>query len=124
MRVCVSWPGLGEEVDAVGDGVHGDWVSSDEEAPEVNSGQVVEFGVEAGQLPDVVADHVKKTLGHVFFGELCSAEQRDDEGGATQSLGAEQQRLGATQRSKRWDTTNELHVFSFILMSFDAAVSH
>lgn len=56
---CVSWPRLGEEVDAVGDGVHGDRVPSDEEAPEVNSGQVVELGVEAGQLPDVVADHVE-----------------------------------------------------------------
>lgn len=56
---CVWWPDLGEEVDAVGDGVHGDRVSSDEEASEVNPGQVVELGVEAGQLPDVVADHVK-----------------------------------------------------------------
>lgn len=50
---------LGEEVDAVRDGVHGDRVSSDEEAPKVHPGQVVEFGVEAGQLPDVVADHVE-----------------------------------------------------------------
>lgn len=56
---CVLWTRLGEEVDAVGDGVHGDRMSSDEEAPEVNSGQVVELGVEAGQLPDVVADHVE-----------------------------------------------------------------
>lgn len=56
---CVWWPRLGEEVDAVGDGVHGDRVPSDEEAPEVNSGQVVELGVEAGQLPDVIADHVE-----------------------------------------------------------------
>lgn len=54
-----SWPRLGEEVDAVGDSVHGDRVSSDEEAPKVNSGQVVELGVEAGQLPDVVADHME-----------------------------------------------------------------
>lgn len=54
-----SWPRLREEVDAVGDSVHGDRVSSDEEAPKVNSGQVVELGVEAGQLPDVVADHME-----------------------------------------------------------------
>lgn len=59
MCVCVVWSGLGEEVDAVGDGVHGDWVSSDEEAAKVNPGQVVQLGVEAGQLPDVVADHVE-----------------------------------------------------------------
>lgn len=58
---CVqsSWPCLGEEVDAVGDCVHGDRVSSDEEASKVNPGQVVELGVEAGQLPDVVADHME-----------------------------------------------------------------
>lgn len=56
---CVVRPRLGEEVDAVGDGVHGDGVPSDEEAPEVNSGQVMQLGVEAGQLPDVVADHVE-----------------------------------------------------------------
>lgn len=61
MRLCLkrSWPCLGEEVDAVGDCVHGDRVSSDEEAPKVNSRQVVQLGVEAGQLPDVVADHVE-----------------------------------------------------------------
>lgn len=52
-------PYLGEEVDAVGDGVHGDGVSSDEEATEVHPGQAVEFGVQAGQLPDVVADHMQ-----------------------------------------------------------------
>lgn len=52
-------PCLGEEVDAVGDCVHGDRVSSDEEASKVHSGQVVEFGVQTGQLPDVVADHVE-----------------------------------------------------------------
>lgn len=50
---------LSEEVDAVSDGVHGDRVPSDEEASKVDSGQVVEFGVEAGELPDVVADHVE-----------------------------------------------------------------
>ena len=63
MCVCVclqrSRPCLGEEVDAVGDGVHGDGVSSDEEAPKVNARQAVQLGVEAGQLPDVVADHVE-----------------------------------------------------------------
>lgn len=61
---------LGEEVDAVGDGVHGERVSPDEEAPEVDPGQLVQPGVQAGQLPDVVADHVQQTLAHVFFGEL------------------------------------------------------
>lgn len=59
MLLQMSWPCLGEEVDAVGDGVHGDRVSSDEEASKVNPGQVVELGVEAGQLPDVVADHME-----------------------------------------------------------------
>ena len=50
---------LGEEIDAVGDCVHGNRVSSDEEASKVHSGQVVELGVQTGQLPDVVADHVE-----------------------------------------------------------------
>lgn len=50
---------LGEEVNAVGDCVHGDGVSSDEEASKVHSGQVVQLGVQTGQLPDIVADHVK-----------------------------------------------------------------
>lgn len=61
---------LGEEVDAVGDGVHGERVSPDEEAPEVDPGQLVQPGVEAGQLPDVVADHVEQTLAHVLLGKL------------------------------------------------------
>jgi len=55
--------------------VHGDGVSSDEEAPEVHAGQVVEFGVQTGQLPDVVADHMQEALGHVFFGEPCRPER-------------------------------------------------
>lgn len=61
---------LGEEVDAVGDGVHGDRVSSDEEASEVDSRQVVKLGVEASQLPDVVADHVEQAFAHVLFGKF------------------------------------------------------
>lgn len=61
---------LSEEVDAIGDGVHGDRVSPDEEASKVDPRQVVKPGVEARQLPDVVADHVKQTLAHVLFGKL------------------------------------------------------
>lgn len=52
-------PCLCEEVDAVGDCVHGDGVSSDEEASKVNSGQVVELRIQTGQLSDVVADHME-----------------------------------------------------------------
>lgn len=61
MFFCLQrkWPHLGEEVDAVGDRVHGDRVSSDEEASKVNSGQFVELCVQTGQLPDVVADHME-----------------------------------------------------------------
>lgn len=58
---------LGEEVNAVGDGVHGHGVAPDEEAPEVHSVQAVELRVEAGKLPDVIADHVQQALGHIFF---------------------------------------------------------
>lgn len=50
---------LSEEVDAVGDGVHGDRVSSNEEASKVHPGQVVEFGIETGQLPNVVTNHME-----------------------------------------------------------------
>lgn len=50
---------LSEEVDAVSDGVHGDGVSSNKEASKVDSRQVVELGVKASQLPDVIADHVQ-----------------------------------------------------------------
>lgn len=65
---------LGEEIDAVGDGAHGDRVAADEEAAEVDPVQAVEPGVEAGELPDVVADHVQQALGHVLPGELCGTE--------------------------------------------------
>lgn len=61
---------LSEEVDAVGDGVHGEGVSSDEEASEVDPRQVVKLGVEASQLPNVVADHVEQTFAHVLFGKF------------------------------------------------------
>lgn len=61
---------LSEEVDAVGDGVHGDRVSSDEEASEVDPRQVVELGIEASQLPDVIADHMEQTFAHVLFGKF------------------------------------------------------
>lgn len=50
---------LSEEVDAVSDGVHGDGVSSNKEASKVDTRQVVELGVKASQLPDVVTDHVQ-----------------------------------------------------------------
>ena len=60
---------LGEEVDAVGDGAHGDGVAADEEAAEVHPVQAVQLGVEAGELPDVIADHVQQALGHVLLGE-------------------------------------------------------
>lgn len=61
---------LSEEVDAVGDGVHGDRVAADKKATKVHAGQVVQPRVQAGQLPDVVADHVQETLRHVLLGEL------------------------------------------------------
>ena len=56
--------------DAVGEGVHGGWVSTDEESSKVHSGQVVQSGVQAGQLPNIITDHVQQALGDVFFGEL------------------------------------------------------
>ena len=63
-----------EEVDAVGDGAHGDWMTADEKAAEVHTVQAVEPGVEAGELPDVIADHVQQALGHVLLGELWGTE--------------------------------------------------
>lgn len=39
--------------------MHGDRVSSNEEASKVHSGQVVELGIQTGQLPDVIADHME-----------------------------------------------------------------
>lgn len=50
--------------------MHGHRVSSDKESSEINSGQVVQSGVEAGQLTDIVTDHVQQALSHVFFREL------------------------------------------------------
>jgi hypothetical protein len=50
---------LGEEVDAVSDGAHGHRVAPDEEASEVHPVQAVELGIEASELPDVIADHVQ-----------------------------------------------------------------
>ena len=61
---------LGEEVDAIGDGAHGHGVAPDKEASKVHAVQAVQPRVEAGQLPNVVADHVQQALRHVFFGEL------------------------------------------------------
>ena len=80
-REAGASPCLGEEVDAVGDGVHGDRVAPDEEASKVDPGQFVQLGVQAGQLPYVVADHVQEALGHVLFRELwnipCLRAKRD-----------------------------------------------
>lgn len=68
---AVHWGAcLGEEVDTVSDGVHSDRVSSDEETPKVDPGQVVEPGIEACQLPNVIADHMEQALSHIFFREL------------------------------------------------------
>lgn len=64
---------LGEEVYAVGDCMHGDGVPSNEEASEVHSGEVVELGIQAGQLPNIIADHMKQALGHVFFREFYNS---------------------------------------------------
>lgn len=50
---------LCEEVDAVCDCVHGDRMSSDEETSKIHPGQVVEFGIQTGQLPNVITNHVE-----------------------------------------------------------------
>ena len=60
--------------------MHGNRVAPDEETPEVDRAEVVQAGVEAGQLANVVADHVQKTLGHVFFGELWQGREDTDMG--------------------------------------------
>lgn len=39
--------------------MHGDGVSSNKESSEINSVQVMQFGVKAGQLSDVIAYHVQ-----------------------------------------------------------------
>lgn len=39
--------------------MHGDRMASDEEASKIDSGQVVELCIQTGQLPDVIADHMK-----------------------------------------------------------------
>lgn len=50
--------------------MHGHRVPSNEESSKVNSGEVVQSGVEAGELADIVTYHVQQALSHVFLGEL------------------------------------------------------
>lgn len=45
-------------------------MAPDEEPSKIDFIQVVQFGMETGQLANVIADHVQQTLGHVFFGKL------------------------------------------------------
>lgn len=71
----LCFPYLGEEVDAVGYCAHGDGVAPDEEASKIDFIQVVQFGIEAGQLANVIADHVQQAFGHVFFGELWKGKK-------------------------------------------------
>lgn len=39
--------------------MHGDRMSSNEESSEIDSGKVMQFGVEAGQLSNVIAYHMQ-----------------------------------------------------------------
>lgn len=50
---------LSEEVDAIGYGVHGNGVTSNEESSKIDSGKVMQFSVEAGQLSNVITYHVQ-----------------------------------------------------------------
>lgn len=45
-------------------------MAPDKEPSKVDFIQVVQFGMQAGQLTNVIADHVEQTFGHVFFGKV------------------------------------------------------
>lgn len=66
-------------------------MAADEKAAKVHAVQAVEPGVEAGELPDVIADHVQQALGHVLLGELWGTE-------AVRWAGS---RVGAVHRGER-----------------------
>lgn len=74
LQGTLCFPYLGEEVDAVGDCAHGDGVAPDKKPPKIDFIQVVQFGIEAGQLANVIADHVEQTFGHIFFGKLWKSK--------------------------------------------------
>ena len=61
---------LGPVVDGEGDRVKADRSVSEEEAPEVNPGNLVEHGIETGDLTDVVTDDVQQTPRYVGLAEL------------------------------------------------------
>lgn len=75
LQGSLCFPYLGEEVDAVGDCAHGDGVAPDKKPSKIDFIQVVQFGMQAGQLANVIADHVEQTFGHIFFGKLWKARK-------------------------------------------------
>ena len=56
-------------VDGVGDGVHGEGVTADEVAAEVDLPEAVDLGVQEGDLPDVVTDAQQQTARYVLLTE-------------------------------------------------------
>lgn len=57
------------KLDGVAQRVHGLGMSPDEGAAEVDVLEVVFFGLEVGNLADVVGDGVEEGAGHVFYAE-------------------------------------------------------
>lgn len=57
------------ELDGVAEGVHGLAVAADEGAAKVDVGEVVDLGLEVGDLADVVGDGVQEGAGDVRAGE-------------------------------------------------------
>ena len=60
---------LAPVVDGEGDGVEADWAVPEEESPEVDPLDLVQHGVQARDLPDVVTDDVQQAAGDVCLGE-------------------------------------------------------
>ena len=60
---------LAPVVDGEGDGVETDRAVPEEEPPEVDPLDLVQHGVQARDLPDVVTDDVQQAAGDVCLGE-------------------------------------------------------
>ena len=67
-EICLLRP-FTPELDGVAQRVHGLAVAADEGAAEVDVRDVVDLGLQVGDLPDVVGDGVEEGAGDVGAGE-------------------------------------------------------
>lgn len=97
-------------------------MAPDKKPSKINFIQVVQFGMEAGQLANVIADHVEQTFGHIFFGKLWKARkgkanetQSEESAFLTEPAAGERKIQGWSSFADVWRRKEKPHIYNVLL---------